>query len=59
MQRASLYMCHSSGHLHMGDKRPFNPKCSIVKYKKFVSLSDLEWAKGKTIYQEAFLTFLE
>jgi hypothetical protein len=59
IQRASLYMYHCSGHLQAGDKKPFDPKCSIVKYKKFVSLSDLEWAEGKTLYENAFLTFLE
>src|SRR6266550_1170514 len=48
--RAGLYMYHYSRHLQAGDKKLFDPKCSIVKYKKFVSLSDPRTAEGKTIY---------
>ena len=47
MQRASLYMYHYSGHLQAGDKKLFDLKCSIVKYKKFVSLSDPRMGRGK------------
>jgi len=52
-------MYHYIKYLHASDKKLFDPKCSIVKYKKVVSLSDPRTGGGKTIYQEAFLTFLE
>jgi hypothetical protein len=40
-------MYHGSGHLQVGDKELSDPKCSIVKYKKFVSLSDHRMGEGK------------
>jgi hypothetical protein len=57
-QRASRYMYHCSEHLQAGDKKLFDPKCSIVKYKKFVSLSDPRMGGGKDNISGSLLNFL-
>ena len=59
IQRATLYMYHNSGHLQVGDKKLFDPNCSIVKYKKFVSLSDLRMGGGKDNTSGILFNFLE
>lgn len=57
-QRPGLYMHHGIEDLQASDKKLFVPKCSIVKYKKFVNLSDPQMGGWKDNISEILFNSL-